>query len=214
MIDLEEDLPINLYHGTSSIFLPWIERYGLGGFEILKEFKLQKIFEELCTVLEENGEKSEWWERNQICVEPMIDGAVIPGGMDFRYSEVYASASRRTAEGYATGNKYGSEYVSMLFGAYEAVKEISVELADKIFPQNHAMHELIGTRNEPILITIKNLKRNELATDNDREIVEQLEEIRIHDESELDLCNFRISKIVPYEELVVEYLGTEEGDFY
>ena len=205
MIDVEEDLPINLYHGTSSIFLPWIKRYGLGGFEILKEFELQTVFEDLCTVLEKSTQKSEWWRINSPVCKAMIANEVTTGGENFRFGQVYASPAVKTAIGYANSNEYGSEYLSILVKAYEDVKRISLGLAEQLFPYS-PLRELIHCPNKPILITVTNLKYKDLSTEHGDDIQEQLEGNAIYEDMFCLPPNFTIAKIVPYDDLKIEYL--------
>ena len=42
-----------LYHGTTTLFVESIKKYGLGGMDIVKEWNLVKVYGELFNLAEE-----------------------------------------------------------------------------------------------------------------------------------------------------------------
>jgi hypothetical protein len=206
MIDENGNITISFYHGTSSIFLPLIEEHGLGGFNIFEKFNLEELLKQLCDFLEVNKEKSEWWQLNDYICIVMLDNKVTNGNMNFRYGDLYITPSTYTATRYAQSNQYGSEYLTTVILAYEAVKEISESMAEEIIPTHHILNDFINSNPEPILITITNVNKKFLSTERGDDLDEQLEFIQNTDEVFWQQSNFTISKIIPSNELSIKKL--------
>ncbi len=208
MIDEEGNITIGLYHGTSSIFLPLIEKFGLGGFNIFEKFKLKELLRKNCDFLETNKEKSGWWQSNEFACKTMLDNRVTNGGMNFRYGGVYVTPSKHTATRYAQSNRYGSEYLTTVLLAYEAVKDISKSMAEQIIQDHHELNCFINSnpKPNPILITISNVNKKDLSTERGNNLEEQLEFIKSSDESMWQQSNFTISKVIPKSDLSVKSL--------
>lgn len=206
ILDSKGYLTINLYHGTSSIFLPSIQEHGLGGCSIFEKYDLRSLFSVLCNELEENSDKSEWWMLNDFLCKIMIENKVSPGGMNFRYGETYLTPSIETATRYAESSEYGSEYLSTFVAAFEAVKDISVDTAERVIPPSSPLQELISSPRSPLLISVSNVHKDDLSTESDRDLEEQLEQIKNDHEVLWQQSNFSINRTISFDQLTIETL--------
>lgn len=207
--DSEGKILIPLYHGTSSIFLPMIEEYGLGGINLVEHFELDVVLEQLCQYFEDEERPSNWWEINKHTCRNMLKNKVTSGNFNFNYDGLYVTPSNETAKNYARSNKFGSEYLSVLMQAYEEVKNLSPIDADKILPSKHFIFQIINSDPKPILITITNLHKKDLETETGKDLDEQIEQMEnIHQEL-WQQFNFSISRTLPLEDLMIDYVSDD-----
>lgn len=206
MIDDSGILKIDLYHGTSSIFLTSIKKEGLGGINVLKKYNIESLFQNICEIFSEHFSESEWWANNDYIYNAMLNDKVTNSGMNFRYGSVYLTPSKYTATNYAKLNYYGSEYLSYFLLAYEALKEISEDSALKAFPYSHALRSILVSEPSPIVLTISNVLASSLRTEQGNDISEQLDFLKNNEEIMWQQFNFETTEIINFENILFEYI--------
>jgi hypothetical protein len=172
MIDQDGYLTFPLYHGTSTLFRASIEKHGLGAQRDDSLFDLS-VLDQLAGLLDVPGNRTDWWQMNDLAVKAIINQGVSGGGMNFRHGGVYLSSSRQTAQMYAKNPK-GSEVISHIFMAHEALKSVSPDDANRILPCNHPLTKLFDQPAIPMLVTVSRIKAQALTTEHGNHIGEQL----------------------------------------
>lgn len=172
MIDQDGYLTFPLFHGTSTLYRASIEQNGLGALRDASLFDFG-VLEQLAVLLDEPRNRTDWWQVNDYAVKAIIAQCVSAGGMNFRYDGVYLSSSRQTANLYARNSK-GSELVTHIFMAYEALKAVNPDAASQILPCDHPLTGLFAQPTSPMLITISRIKAHTLTTEQGDHIDEQL----------------------------------------
>lgn len=202
-----EKLDIDLFHGTSSIFIDSIAEFGLGGQDISKKYHLRETFEELIGFFKKHDSDSLWWAREGFICEKMMEGSVSNSGFNFRYGGVYLTPSIETAKRYATSNKYGSELASYCIAAYEEVKKINPEIAKIIISKNSFIHDLINSKGSPVVLKINGVTKENLTTEQGNSIDAQLIKMRNSPQIIWQQFNFECKSIIPWSNIEVLYIN-------
>lgn len=176
MIDQDGYLTFPLYHGTSTLYRDSIKKHGLGGLRDTTLFDFG-LLEQFAILLDAPKNKTDWWQMNDFVVKAMIEQGVSGGGFNFRYGGLYLSSSRQTAQMYARSPK-GSELISHIFLAYEALKSVNPDEADRLLPREHPLTKLFEQPSRPMLITINKIKAYGLTTEHGNSIDQQLAEMK------------------------------------
>lgn len=176
MIDRSGYLTFPLYHGTSTLFQASIEKHGLGSVRDSSLFDFG-VLEQLAGLLDTPSNRTDWWQINDSAVKAIITQGVSGGGMNFRYDGVYLSSSRQTARMYAKNPK-GSELISHIYMAYEALKSVNPDEANRVLPLGHPLSNLFEHPAKPMLITLHRIKAGALTTEHGSRVDEQLVEMK------------------------------------
>lgn len=159
-------LQIPLYHHTSSFFLDSIVKYGLGGFNPVKEYGILEFFKsayEICNLIFKSDPV--WIEERKLVVEPIANQ--LTEGFNFRHGGTYLSPSKDTAVRYAKDNPYGSEILSKSICLYDKIcafdKEHGTQHALGNDLKNVTIHRALNQNIYPILIEVFNLDIHELT---------------------------------------------------
>ena len=213
LVNEEGFLEIPLFHGTSSIFLNSIKKYGLGG-KIKTDLLLLEM---LCDAHESLGTCNTWWLENSWHYRDyFLTNTIIKGQSNYKYGYLYLSPSRTTAEKYARNNDYGSELLTCTIEAYEQLIKIHPIKADYLVPNDHYLKSIVGKDRQAILIKVKNIKASSLKTERGVDVINQLDKM-IDLQSELtslstdivwQQCNFMLSDSVVLPNFEVEFLNS------
>ncbi|MBN4174623.1 hypothetical protein GSU75_01832 [Pseudomonas savastanoi pv. phaseolicola] len=188
MIDQDGYLTFPLYHGTSTLYRDSIKKHGLGALRDTSLFDFG-LLEQFAELLDAPRNKTDWWQMNDFVVKAMIKQGISGGGFNFRYGGLYLSSSRQTAQMYARSPK-GSELISHIFLAYEALKSVNPKEARRLLPCKHPLTELFEQPSRPMLITINRIKAHELTTEHGNPIEQQLAEMKaVREEAEAHLID-------------------------
>jgi hypothetical protein len=204
-------LQIPLYHGTSSIFLDSIRKFGLGAKRNPEIFSCD-LLQQLASAVSEKH--SDWWELNSGIVERMLKQQVTGGNYNFRYGGTYLTPSRSAAIRYATTNLLGSEFLSIIYGALDALERLDRDRALVLVPADHGLRDLIRLPRKPLLITVTNLETRLLRTEQGEAIDSQLKEMetyfRMNDseiaEVMLQVMNFELPQAISSDHFKIELL--------
>lgn len=188
MIDQDGYLTFPIYHGTSTLYRDSIEQHGLGGLRDTSLFDFG-VLAQLAELLDAPRNKTDWWKMNDFVVKTMIEQGISGGGFNFRYGGLYLSSSRQTAQMYARSPK-GSEVISHIFLAYEALKSVNPDEASQLLTCEHPLAKLFEKPSKPMLITVNRIKAHALTTEHGHPIDEQLAEMKaIREKTETHLID-------------------------
>jgi hypothetical protein len=157
-------LPFPLFHGTSSIFLPSIRRHGLGGKNIILEWR---VLEFLCITMKE---LDRYIDRSSAEVQmhwPILEAAKVQrvDHFNWRYGTTYLTASMSKAVMYATASRFGSELiqlVSWLIAQCPPDHRPALDLTLEHYPE---LAQCLSMTGEPLLIRAERVPVNSLRTE-------------------------------------------------
>lgn len=196
------------YHGTSTIFLNSIKKYGLGtinpnidlkNLEVLiylknvAERKLIKNFEYLkirdTTIAMANQSKLAYKD---------INGNIEV--LNFKHDGIYVSLSEITAARYSSINKYGSEILERIMLIYKLLLKNKIEFKIPSEINLFNIEKYLECNPEPIIIKISEIDDNNLEKEDGKTAIEALDFLRVEipNMSEkmkfefLQRCNFKL----------------------
>lgn len=199
-----------LYHATSTLFTDSIKEFGLGGFNIIKEFKVIELLKELEDLADSRlGNHDDWRYIPKTEVSYITKQAILPGG-NWQHGEVYLTPSLFTARNYSK-NKYGSEAISITFKLIELLSTHNVFI-DKVLTSRYSdllkLKEMIC---EPVIYRLKNLptyymRCGEREEDLDSIIAMIMERMQKDGKSDYEgfvqQFNFRLARPIPWDILM------------
>jgi hypothetical protein len=154
-IKLPKILPFPLYHGTSSIWRSSIEKYGLGGRDIVKELRaIECLKAEILHLkcLPDDQRPDEWDIKSY---EELASQGVV-GRANFRHGEgVYLTPSRQTARNYSR-NQFGSEVISTCYLLYD-------KHGLKTLPENFPELFSLNSSGPPLIVRLQDIKVDDLV---------------------------------------------------
>jgi hypothetical protein len=159
-------LTIPLYHGTSSYFLPFIAQYGLGGRNVINEWRVPDFLSdviEACEGVEDAGfqeaMKAHAYTRDRIVGRE----AHKPNGFNWRYGGVYLTADRKKAVTYAI--RGGSELLRIALAWHCDLKRFAPEFAAELLSHYPEVSIAATATHDPVVIEISGLRVDHLATE-------------------------------------------------
>jgi hypothetical protein len=107
------NFPFPLFHGTSSIFLSSIRQHGLGGKDIILEWRVLDFLRAATKILGPHIDHSDQemqlnWKMLQAVVAQRVDH------FNWRHGGTYLVADELKGVMYAASNKYGSEILTFV----------------------------------------------------------------------------------------------------
>ncbi|MCZ8014482.1 MAG: hypothetical protein O9274_02175 [Limnobacter sp.] len=109
---MAEVVPFSLYHGTSTIFLASILETGLGGRNVVAEWRAVECLTRLIAVADNVFGNTPDWIGERYGLDLMARQAVTGAHMNFRHGGAYLSPTEVSAVRYAVTNTVGSEILS------------------------------------------------------------------------------------------------------
>lgn len=106
----KDELPIPLYHGTSSLFLGSIIRSGLGGLNPIAEWHLLEFARLIYPLVEKHVSTRDDFVVKAQTFRFMVEQK--SAAMNFQHGDTYLSPSLSTAVRYAVNKRYGSELLT------------------------------------------------------------------------------------------------------
>jgi hypothetical protein len=204
-------LLVQLYHGTSTLFLDDILTNGLGGKSPIKEYKIMETLEGLVKKAYEYIEylpKSDWSPNSEHWLLKKNKQIVHNEIANHRYGGVFLTPSKLTAVRY-TRNKYGSELISNTILFYQFLKEHSVPVE----LDNDFLSKIIHSTYDPVVVIAARVDCSMLQSENNRKPVEETFELLqyfLEEDIDPQQTNFELTQpnIIPPEDITV--LSIEE----
>ena len=165
-------MPLPLFHGTTSWFLPGIIEHGLGAIDIHAQLRSREFYREVWTLrlqLADNEEREKLERLYGIRSDSIIANAVTPGGLNFRYDAVYCTGSDRKAVTYAARG-FGSELIRIGMGWLD-------ELAETVLTGYPELAKCVAHEHDPIVIRLDNIERPFVRLENGNPFTPDLDDI-------------------------------------
>ena len=111
-------IPFPLFHGTSSVFLPSIRTHGLGGKNIVADWRILDFLRAGMAILDSRIDRNDptielHWKILQAVALQRVDH------LNWRHGTTYLIAAQFRAVMYATGSAYGSEIIGLVGWLFE-----------------------------------------------------------------------------------------------
>lgn len=200
------------YHGTNTVFVDYIEKYGLGGFDIVKESKAIELLSKLDRIAEHNHTEK-YMDVGGGTLRMTVSAILLQTPEDYinwQHGDVYITPSLNRALNYAVKNIFGSELFTYTYHVYNFLTKLEINEAQEILANYPIVKEIISKNGDPIVIEISNLTDEDLFTEGGAEpkrVLNELQELsRQHSEIKndyLDDFGFRLKKIIPFDQLII-----------
>ncbi|WP_229971392.1 hypothetical protein [Pontibacter harenae] len=201
-------LKIDLYHGTSTLFIESIIKNGLGGVNPVEDWKLLELGREVFDLSKIHLRNSELFERSSASFQNMTEQTKT-GSFNWQHGATYLSPAEKTAVSYATRKQYGSELLTYTLEFLRELINLKISYVTRDLYQRHSkVFNLIEARPSPILIQVKDVFKDSLLNELGEDPTSSLQSIEkeINDfpetyEDVLQQCNFRLTKAIPASQL-------------
>jgi hypothetical protein len=149
-------IPVPLYHGTSTLFLEGILKLGLGGMDAIAEWKVLEFARAIAPLVDEHCAG-----RDDLALKAYGFGCMIEqlsGASNFQHGHSYLSPALSTAVRYAASNRYGSELLTNTLGFLQELLNLDVPgVRDALYRQFPEMFRMLDVSPAPLLIRIDNV---------------------------------------------------------
>lgn len=197
-------LSFPLYHSTSSIFETSIKEFGLGGKNIIKEYKVIELLKELEAIADNTITEVNDWGYFKNVISRITNQDKL-----FEHGDVYLTPCLWQARNYAN-NKYGSEAISESYRLINLLKREKIELPDSIYNKYSLFFNLDKVETTPTIFRINDLDKDFLLSTEDgdsdkvqnyiNKIEETIAEYGVENyDPYVQNLNFRVAKPIPWE---------------
>jgi len=160
------------YHGTSSLFLRSINKYGLGGINPNEEWKLMGLLKYLYKLseiaLQNNNDYTIIRDTTRAMAfqeQLSIEYGIYKGVHNFSHKNVYLSYGKFKAIVYAVNTEYGSEILTRIITLYRLLLKEKVHLNIPSQLNFVNIEKLEKQHFFPILVGIENIGSSFLCTE-------------------------------------------------
>lgn len=201
------ELPIPLFHGTSSLFLDDIIRLGLGGMNPVVEWKVLEFARTIYPLVEKHISQEEAFIVPAGEFRLMTEQASpSSGGLNFQHGDTYLSPVSNTAVRYAVNKPIGSELLNCTLVFLKELLRRKVPgvnaIAGRSYPR---IFNLLNVSAAPCLIEVTSVRTEDLAAEDGGDATPTLDDIAEtlqnfnQEDSDIVLqqCNFRLRRPVP-----------------
>lgn len=106
IVNNKNQLTIDLFHGTSTLFLDSIVQNGLGGINPISQWNVLELSKEVLELSEEHLKENEIYVIKSFSFRKMTEQSN-EGMFNFQHGQTYLSPSRDTASSYAINKEFG-----------------------------------------------------------------------------------------------------------
>jgi len=196
-----------LYHGTSTLFLPGILEFGLGGKNPLAELKIYEFVREIDPLVEEFLKDTDTYNAAAAVWPAMVQQR--SASMNYAHGDTYLTPAESTAIRYAASERYGSELLTHALDFLRLlvdrdVPSIRTSLTDK-YPQ---IFKLLNISPAPVLLRVDGITEDVLLGEDGgsaeakiSNVYQTYEEIPHIAQECLQQCNFRLRTSVSPKQL-------------
>lgn len=156
-----DNLPVPLYHGTSSLFLSRIIEQGLGGDNPISKWRVLECAKRLWPLIQKNFANEDDWMLQVQSFGWMCEQR--SSNFNFQHGQTYLSPAEATAIRYATDKRYGSELLTYtLEFLAELIRRSALERSREFTEEFSQITSLLGRSFAPILIEVANVPAGSL----------------------------------------------------
>jgi hypothetical protein len=192
-----EYCPVVLWHGTSAHLLPIMKAHGLGGRNVLEDWK---AFEFLQWAFEAIGDWDRYdYSNPNLSLLVTISAALgKKGAMNFEYGDLYATGQYQKAANYSRG----PEVLDLIRLAIKLIDKQKQNLLIKKLEQYPEIKRFLSLPPKPIVLKLPHVLIANLSLENGDELPEYL--ISDIDQSKglWEIESFRVTTTIPFEDIV------------
>lgn len=215
MSDAPAVMPLPLFHGTSSWFLPGILEHGLGAIDVHARLCSRAFYRDVWSLrlrLADPGEREKLEQSYGARSDAIIANAVTRGGQNFRYDTIYVTGSERKAVTYAARG-YGSELIRVGMGWFEEIQSIDPDLAAATLSGYPELAECVAHEHQPFVVRLDNVDRRYVTLENGKPFPPELDDIAEPLSFELASgANLSAMSIFRVENVAMGFMGAESYD--
>ena len=203
---MDDNLPINFYHGTSTIFLDCIIKWGLGSRNRVTDLKLLELSSEVYELSSKYLIETDVYQAKSALFKNMTE-QLKGGSFNWQHGYTFISPSMDTAARYAIGKRFGSEILTYTIDFLnELIRANIPDVKTKLFNKYRKVFGLIEANPSPIIIQVNNVANSSLLDEHGNDPsynIKQIKEfLHLQDMSRqlfLQQCNFRLKDLVQKE---------------
>ena len=157
-------IPFPLFHGTSSVFLPSIRTHGLGGKNVVKDWRILDFLRAGMAILDCHIDRSDptivmHWQILQAAASQLVNR------WNWRHGATYLIAAQFRAVMYATSNAYGSEIISLVGWLFERCPPACKPALDAAMVNYPELSQCLRTKHGPLLIRATSVPVSSVLTE-------------------------------------------------
>lgn len=180
IINSDNHLTVDLFHGTSTLFLDSIIKNGLGGINPVDDWKLLDLCKEVYELSEQHlkGTENKLYEKSAFSFKKMAEQSN-GGAFNFQHGDTYLSPSKQTAVQYAIRKEYGSELLTYTIDFLKELLNKDIPYVKKdLFRKFPKIFGLINAKPAPLLVQLKNVNVSSLLSEHGEEPKHNLDEMQ------------------------------------
>jgi len=217
MVNKENNLTIDLYHGTSTLFLDSILASGLGGINPVNKWKLLELSKEVYDLSVKHLKETKLFQVSSYSFKKMTE-QTSAGSFNFQHGDTYLSPSKQTAARYAINKRYGSELLTYTIDFLKELLSFDIQyVKSDLFKKYPKIFGLIEANPSPLLIQVSNVNISSLLSEHGDDHQSNLNEIEelLHGsidffDTALQQCNFRLVSPVTINNLKFWLINVQE----
>ena len=217
MITDDGKLTIDLYHGTSTLFLDSIIQKGLGAVNPVNEWKLLELSKEVYALSEQYIKETNFFLKKSYSFKKMTEQSS-GGSFNFQHGDTYLTPSKQTAARYAINTRYGSEMLTYTIDFLKELISLDIQyVKTNLFRKYPKIFGLIEANPSPLLIRVSNVSINSLLSEygddpgaNLEDVKQMMNESRDFSETALQQTNFRLVTSVPLTDLKIWLINVQK----
>lgn len=210
-------LPVDLYHGTSTLFLDSIIASGLGAVNPIKEWNVLELSKEVYDLSVIHLQETGLFQVSSSSFKFMTEQKN-SGSFNFQHGSTYLSPSKQTAAHYAIRKRYGSEILTYTIEFLKELLCMDISYVKKdLYMKYPEIFGFIECCPSPLLVQVSNVNKWSLLDEygsDPQQNINQIEELAIEDSSLIDTylqqCNFRLTSPVTVENLKFWLINVQE----
>jgi len=209
---------IPLYHGTSSLFLEDIIKYGLGGQNPVVSWHVLEFGKKIYPLVEKHLSNS-YLEARIGSFKLMVEQK--SGIMNFQHGDTYVSPSKSTAIRYAVNKRYGSEILTYTLDFLdELIRQKIKGVTDDLYKHYPQLFNLLDISPAPLLFKIDNIDNRDqedlVAEDgsNATQTLDYIHEVLKSSPNDADellqQSNFRLCRPISVKDMKIWFIHVKE----
>lgn len=217
ILSKKNELIIDLFHGTSTLFLDSIVSNGLAGINPVLDWNILGLCKEVCELSNQHLKETELYQRSFVSLKRMAEQTAAET-FNFQHGDTYVSPSQQTAVQYAISKKFGSEILTYTIDfLQELIRKEIPYVTQELYKKYLRIYGLIESNPSPVLVKIKNVHVSALLSEGGQDPAENLNElneafINFNDRYELFVrqSNFRLISPIPIDHLELYLINVQK----
>ena len=196
----KNELTVDLFHGTSTIFLNSIIRNGLGGINPVEDWNILELSKEVYELSEKYLKETKIFKKSSLSFKEMAKQSN-SGVLNFQHGDTYLSTSKKAAIRYSIHKEYGSELLTYTINFLKELINLEIPYVMKDLYRKHKnIYKIINVNPSPILIQTKNVDVSILLDEFGNDPKDNFEKINTFSNGDIPI-NFRLKSPIKSDKL-------------